>query len=92
MHQTVVFYTDIDECSKIDYISHSSLQFHTWNQILNLEYVRPENRQRQFFPWITPWSLQTVQYISKCRHSDTELGSKHFRLEGNQFLCQLFRA
>ncbi|MNF11688.1 hypothetical protein D3C80_2129530 [compost metagenome] len=46
MYQPIVLDADIDEGAEIDYIADGSLHLHAGNQVLDLQHIGAEDRQR----------------------------------------------
>ena len=71
--QSILMYTDIDKCPKINYITYGSFKDHAFFQVLHIKYICSQYRLRHLITRISCRFFQLFDNITKCRFTNAKL-------------------
>ena len=86
MHKSILMYTDIDKCPKVNYITYGSFKDHAFFQVLHIKYICSQYRLRHLITRISCRFFQLFDNVTKCRFTNAKLFCQFFvilNLSGN---------
>ena len=76
MYKSVLMYSDIHKCAKINNVSDGSLEDHSLGKVFHLEYIAPQDRFRHLITRISGGFFKLLDNVCESEDSCSQLFSK----------------